>query len=193
MLFDPELSICLFIVFVYIPYWYDCTIPTHTFKNDIDFIKNMKEFGNINKKLSEVTSKKFTGDHLWYLGYHLSALGFFDERISIDKKRRMAADIKLNKNASEEDKRKFNFSKKNGEDYCQYISCTTREFFDIMNLDSSFLEKDPSEWENNESYKTSRKEILYLHVVNYAAERALSSIKNIRSIKEDVQSYRSLF
>lgn len=176
-------DICLFIVFVYIPYWFDCTTATHTLKNDIDFIKNMKDFSNINSEISKTTLDKFTVDHLWYMGHHLAALGFFDERITIEDKRKMRT--QLEKEPSKDQRRTLQIS---GKDYeiSDSISKDTLEFFNTMKLDKSFIDKDPADWENDETYQKSREEILYLHVVNDAGERALSGIKKIPSKKEDI-------
>lgn len=190
---DIELleDICLFIVIVYIPYWYDCTTSTHTLKNDIDFIKKMKDFNNVNEEISKASLNQFTkgnGGHLWYMGYHLSALGFFDERITIEDKRKMVADIHTKKKDSEDDNRRLKFSETTEYEISDSISEATLEFFEIMYLDHllTFLDKDPEDWENDESYRELRDEILYLHVVNDAAERALSGINKIRSINETI-------
>lgn len=86
-------DICLFLVFVYIPYWYDFTTASHSLFNDILLIKNKKLFSNINKRIAESALDKFTKQHLWYMGYHLSALGFFDERISVIDKRKMLGEL----------------------------------------------------------------------------------------------------
>lgn len=176
-------DICLFIVFVYIPYWYDCTTATHTLKNDVDFIENIQSFLNINVNLSEAALSQFTNDHLWYMGYHLSALGFFDERITVDEKKEMVAALKINRAASVHDNRKFTFEE--GKTYKDFVGKTTMQFFNSMKLDASFLKTDPAAWESNESYRESKEQISYLHVVNDAGERALSAIKTIRAVDEN--------
>lgn len=184
-------NICLFIVFVYIPYWYDCTTALHTLQNDLDFIKSIKDFKNIDEKISAVAFDKFAGhkggSHLWYMGYHLSALGFFDDRISTNDKRKMVEQLrKDNPSATEYNKRRFPFlEKEKNYEIIDFISKTTLEFFDIMKLDKSFFEKDPADWENDESYQKSKEAISYLHVVNDAGERALSNIKKITARKEE--------
>lgn len=122
------------------------------------------------------------------MGYHLSALGFFDERITIEDKRKMVADIHTKKKDSEDDNRRLKFSETTEYEISDSISEATLEFFEIMYLDHllTFLDKDPEDWENDESYRELRDEILYLHVVNDAAERALSGINKIRSINETI-------
>lgn len=171
-------DICLFIVFVYIPYWYDCTAANHCLLNDINFINNIKKIKEINYTISEAALTKFTKDHLWYMGYHLSALSFFDERISLHEKRRMVANLNIEKSTDEISIRKMNYIEKSINP-TDCISTRTREFFQIMDLNTSFLEIDPAVWDNDETYNKAKKEISYIKVINDPAERALCRIKDI--------------
>lgn len=178
-------DICLFIVLVYIPYWYDATISSHTLKNDLDFIENIKKFGDINKEISEKALAKFTKDHLWYMGYHLSALSFFDERVSIETKKDMVKHLNKDKKATKENNRRLEFVNSKAYKMSDFISKTTLEFFEIMNLNCSFLDEEPESWDDNHDYKKAKEQILYLQVTNDAAERALSSLKNVSSTNEE--------
>ncbi|KMQ81349.1 hypothetical protein RF55_26626 [Lasius niger] len=126
--------ICIFITLVYVPYWYECTIAINSLKNDMYFIENIKKFGNIDKDISETALKKFTGDHLWYMGYHLSALGFFDERISLDEKRKMVKNLEkvnMDDEAPEEQNRRLEYSKSKKLSIADCVSQSI-EFFEVQ-------------------------------------------------------------
>lgn len=176
-------DICLFIVFVYIPYWFNSTIAFHSLKNDIGFMENINKFGKKNKTIADKALAKFK-DHLWYMGYHPAALGFFDDRMSLTDKRKMWNELQKDKKATDESNRRLVPQAKKTYKLEDCVSQSTREFFEIMKLDMSFLEKDPKEWTGDESYEKTKNQISYIHVVNDAGERALSSLKDIRSKKE---------
>ncbi|KMQ82109.1 hypothetical protein RF55_24148, partial [Lasius niger] len=186
-------EICLFLVFVYIPYWYDCTNGIHALKNDKTFIEDIWKFGTIYKTVGDAALKKFK-NHLWYMGYHLSALGFYDERIGLEDKREMVRKLMREDHNQNDDSKRV----RNGEDldlplhkklgmlrFEDFINKSTLEFFKIMRIETSFFECDPEQWNENEDFLKSRDKIRYLQVVNDAAERALSSIKCIKLKKEE--------
>lgn len=185
-------EICLFLVFVYIPYWYDCSNGIHALKNDKTFVEDIWKFGTIYKTVAEEALKKFK-NHLWYMGYRLSALSFFDERISLEDKREMVRNLELEDHNQDDDSKRI----RDAEDlnlsldrkikmpsFGDFISKSTLEFFKIMKIETSFLEYDPDQWNENEDFLESKDQISYLQVVNDAAERSLSLIKCIKLKKE---------
>lgn len=178
-------DMCLFICFVYIQYWYDCTNPTHALLNDIEFINRMKAFQNINSNISEEALIQFTKDHLWYMGYHLSGLAFLDERISEQEKRRMVEHLKTEKTQTEQSLRKMMYVPEKNYKPHDCMSKKSLTFFEIMGFTTSFFSKDPATWETDEEYKYIKKEISFLKVVNDPGERALAGIKKINFQKED--------
>lgn len=55
-----------------------------------------------------------------------------------------------------------------------------------MKIDTSFMDKDPAVWDNDDIYLNLKNNIKYIQVVNDPAERALSSAKNVRAVNEDI-------
>ena len=51
-----------------------------------------------------------------------------------------------------------------------------------MQIETDFLQQDPSNWGSNEHYNISRQRVQQLKVVNDAAERGVSLIQNFNSV-----------
>ena len=99
-------EICLFIVFVYIKSWYSCPLAIHAPQNDLNFIKNLLEYESIDSNLVQRLLEKFK-NHLWYLNRELSALSFFDDRISIEIKKKMLTSLIENIEIDDDIQRNF--------------------------------------------------------------------------------------
>ncbi|KAE8739108.1 hypothetical protein FOCC_FOCC015400 [Frankliniella occidentalis] len=54
-----------------------------------------------------------------------------------------------------------------------FVNSHTREFFDILEIDASFLDVSPAEWPTNAGYIKALDTVSALHVVNDVAERAV--------------------
>lgn len=77
--------ICLFIVKIYIKGWFSCPSAIRAPNQDLNFLQDLIKFKNIDKKISDVNSKKFA-NHLWYLSEEIASLGFFDDSVSLEVK-----------------------------------------------------------------------------------------------------------
>lgn len=55
-----------------------------------------------------------------------------------------------------------------------FVSCRTKLFFGINQLNTDFLALHPGLWETNGNYKNQKEKIRYLMVVNDCAERAVA-------------------
>lgn len=85
-------EMCVFLVKYYVKYWFKCPIAPEAPNNDLEFLKNIIGFIEVDKELSEAVIKKFSG-HLWYLSDELIALSFFDKNISDEIKIKMTEKI----------------------------------------------------------------------------------------------------
>ena len=56
------------------------SIPTEAPHRDLDLMKRLIKYGEVNAKISRVTSNKVR-NHLWYLSEELVALSFFDCKV----------------------------------------------------------------------------------------------------------------
>src|SRR6218665_1642989 len=63
-----------------------------------------------------------------------------------------------------------------------FVSFNTKKFFDVIQIETDFLEQDPGRRDSNEHYISSRKRVQQLKVVSDAAERGVSLIQNFNSV-----------
>ena len=63
-----------------------------------------------------------------------------------------------------------------------FMSMNPKKFFVAMQIETDFLQEDPSSWDNNEYYRISCLRVQQLKVVNDAAERGVSLIQNFHFI-----------
>ena len=81
-----------FVTKCYTRYWFECPKAECAPLNDIEFLKDVKEYCKINPKISDMSIKKFI-NHLYYLNEECVGFAFFDDRISPETKDKMAAKI----------------------------------------------------------------------------------------------------
>lgn len=172
----------MFLVRIYVKYWFESTIPTLAPKNDLQLIKNLIDYRQINvpvaNKVLEVMSR-----HTWYLSEVLVGLSFFDRDIDIETKRLMVA--ALSNSSSEEVPKRININTRlvKQQELYDFITENTFEFFRILFVNSSFpipiefLSIDPEEWFSNENYKQAEEVVRNLFVVNDVAERTVALAK----------------
>ena len=73
-----------------------------------------------------------------------------------------------------------------------FVTCKSFSFFNFLNIDISFLEEDPSNWKNNESYADSKEVVKSLKVVNDCAERVVKLVQDFNAVltkDEEQQKY----
>jgi len=63
-----------------------------------------------------------------------------------------------------------------------FVSLNTKMFFDVMQVETDFLEQDPVWRDSNEHYIISCQRLQQLKVVNDAAERGVYLIQNFNSV-----------
>ena len=81
-------DICIFIIRFYVQAWFGCPLPHKAPCQDLDFIKSLKSYENIDPTISKAAIKKLCG-HLWYLSEEAAALAFFDDTVPIETKQFM--------------------------------------------------------------------------------------------------------
>ena len=88
-----ELS--LFVALVYGRFWHEAPLPSHAPLNDAHMITLFQGYPN-----QVIAEAAFTAifRHLWFFSEHLVGLAFFDNRVDLDVKRAMVANLQLPKN-----------------------------------------------------------------------------------------------
>lgn len=168
---------------VYFKKWFLCQLPSAAPRHDLEFLKEVKKYDNVNKKISKLVTCTFLR-HTWYLSEQLIALAFFDNQISISEKESMIT--ALEKKSNIKNKIKAVILEKNIENAKleHFVSETTIDFFKIMNNNKlpQFLEMSPGAWTENEEYLSIQKKVQQLAVVNDHAERGIAMITEFNGI-----------
>lgn len=185
---------CIFVVFLYVEPWFTATRGYAAANLDLNFIKRLHCFKEVNKPVSEIGLKKFC-NHLWYLSPEAAAMAFFDESIPDVIKLRMVQNIKQAPEDEEESsvkrirviKQNYHFLLDKEVDY--FINPQSLNFFKRFKLDSSFLDVHVSEWKSNAQFISAREIVRRIRVVNDVAERGIKLITeyNDRLTHDDEQ------
>lgn len=176
-------DICIFLVRVYIKFWFSATNAIEAPRLDLECLKSLYEYRNINSDISEIGLKKFS-NHLWYLSPENSALAFFDDNVSLETKKSMVE--ALNKENDDNNIKKVNvaidyeiFVKKTID---EFIYPNSINFFRRFDIKTSFLNRDPQFWNTSEDYQDAIRKLQTLKVVNDCAERAVKLIEDFNPI-----------
>ncbi|KAG0727276.1 hypothetical protein GWK47_035005 [Chionoecetes opilio] len=141
-----------FIVSVYVPAWYAAPSPTSAPANDLALLKDL--VGYEDKSLAKALADGFARRHSWYLSESLVPLAFFDEDLSLGRKRAMIEAFSSNEGSEDLTKRavvdlKADLSQKTLADF---VTKSSRMFFVTLGIDDGFLETDPAEWHDDPRY-----------------------------------------
>lgn len=151
--------------------------PVEAPLNDIIFLKKLVSYKDINPSITNIAIKKFC-NHLWYLNEECVMFSLFDERISVEDKRKIVKII-LQEDNDEELEVPKRIILKPGEVQefikreipIELFTTSSLKFFTRFKIACDFLKIDPAEWKNNLEYKNARDIISSIKVVNDTAER----------------------
>jgi len=79
---------CIFAVRIYVKAWMTAPLATSAPQNDLDLLKAVIKYEDVNLNISKAVAKKFA-NHLWYLSEELATLALFDDCVDIAVKRQM--------------------------------------------------------------------------------------------------------
>lgn len=183
-----------FIIKCYAMYWFTASNSEMAPLNDIQFLRKLHEYSEINKTISEATIRKFV-NHLYYLNEECSTFALFDRRIDSETKLLIAKKIIEDSNKEEEgdDEREDNDTPKklvlkkseiplflSNDDNTILINLIGRKsqkVFKRFKINSDFLKTYPNNWSSSNDYKNGEDIIQKLKVVNDAAERGIKLIE----------------
>lgn len=172
-------DVCSFISIVYVKAWFEAPCPIKAPVQDLNFLKSLISYKNINAKISNATVITFSR-HLWYLTERLAAMSFFDVSISLDIKTKMINATKKDENKIDENK--ITLTKEELDTICSkdisdFITKRSLEFFEQLELSTDFLDIEPEHWAENDSYKSCYDFVKNIKCVNDVAERAIALIQ----------------
>lgn len=167
-------------VLFYVQNWFSAPFATTAPRTDLEYLQQLQKYDD--KELSTAASKALCR-HLWYLNEELVSLAFFDSDVSTEMKREMIDSLK--KIGPEiPDKRialDFQDTSIPEKTLANFVTNNSRSFFEKLSLSSTFLEFDPSEWNDNDDYKKAKEYVSKMNVVNDNAERAVALMQSFNT------------
>jgi len=169
-------EVAVFAVLVYLKAWITASLAVEAPLNDFQLMGQLLRYTHA--KISAVTSKKL-GLHLWYLSEELVALALFDSRVTADTKKLMLA--AMDEPAPDHPPKRPRIDTSaflNDSGLEQFCTANSKTIFNLLQLPTSFLTTDPSDWQDNEAYQEALKTVKGLAVVNDRAERGVALIQD---------------
>ncbi|KAL7293071.1 hypothetical protein TKK_0013515 [Trichogramma kaykai] len=163
----------VFIVFLYIPYWYNTRLPCEAATSDLKLLKNLEDYKKVDFTLSTKVIDKFS-NHLWYLSKELVCISLFSDKVDNSEKKKMIKNLKKRDDSERELKAKININNIKKIGLADFFTEKSMHFFTITGITPSFLNENPERWAQNTDFINGKNFCLKLQVVNDAAERAVA-------------------
>lgn len=184
-------SFCSFMSIVFIKFWNRCTIAVDAAYNDLQFLKEMDQYMDIDKSVASAGLNAFKR-HLSYLSDELILLSLFSDKVSDDEKDLMNLFIIRTTRLSDRTANSIEYKDEINEvqnlQLNNFISLRSNFLFSRLEIDDSFLDLAAVDWPNEVSYQHGKKQVLDLIVaVNDGSERALRKAE----LLFDLQKVRS--
>ena len=95
--------------------------------------------------------KKLQGQ-LWYLNENVVSLAFFDNEVSADEKRKMVLAMKSVPGSATQGWRGEPKDIEESTSLADLVNENSKSSFNILEMDDSFLQRDPENWTTNTAY-----------------------------------------
>lgn len=169
-------TILVFVIKIYLRMWFESPITTYAPYNDFKLLKLIAEFKEIDKTVAKLAFEGIKGQ-LWYLSPKLVPLSFFDPRISPTEKdqlKKTMFNTSFNRfYGSNVNRIELSLKEIKNLEFINFFSKDCSKFFEILEIDHSFLEQDAVLWTQNESYEIALSKIRMLNVTNNRFERCI--------------------
>ena len=194
-----------FIIMIYIPWWFQCSMTADSPINDLCLLKDINEFSGFDEAIAQKALKSFS-NHTWYLTEELIPLALFSKRVPSETKQELVSQLlqhpnecsnpttrKMHTKTTKYGKPNFpvikNISNASLKDF---IGIDSWYFFKILKIDTAFLTLPVDEWDENECFKGACKLINNIHVVNDSAERGVKLASDFLCRAQLEQRYQHL-
>lgn len=174
---------CMFVALIYAKHWNRSPIAVDAPFNDLKLMKELHAYGRIDAEIARVALGVHKR-HLWYLSDELVVLSLFSDKVSTDDKSTMAIlMLRVTTHRTENSiKHTTEIDDIQNAELHNFLSARSFFFFEHLGLSTEFLDVDPNDWNDIESFRQAEKTVLDLiTVVNDSAERAVQLGANIIS------------
>ena len=191
---DHIIKVLRFFLRVYLKAWFTAPLATRAPAHDLALLKELESYKAVDADVSDATLQKFR-NHLWYLNEKNICMALFDHTLPLDERRALATAILTSKAKSTKSKRpriNIHVNIQNLQ-LTNFVTKGSVKFFDIIGESPSFLQLDPSEWLQNDAYKSALSVVKNLKVVNDSAERAVHLMSHFHnSLTKDPEQQQYL-
>ena len=169
-------DLATFAVLIHLKAWMTAPIAVEAPLNDFMLMGQLLKYPHAT--VSTATSKKL-GLHLWYISEELVGLALFDSRIPPESKKLMLAAMEeIAPDHPPKRPRVESSAFLGNKGLEQFCTANSKILFHLLGLPDAFLAKDPSLWEEDESYADALERVKGLAVVNDRAERGVALIQD---------------
>ena len=159
---------CTFTTTIYIPHFLSSSIGCDAPVNDLCLFKKLYAFRAVDLQLAE-EALVVLRRHCWYLTPEVVMFSLFSNKVSTDEKSRMASKLLTLKSSISTsyklEKPKFPLIEEKTE-LVDLITPHSFKFFTILGLDSSWLEKNPEKWEEDDDFVVAKEFVKTVKVTN---------------------------
>ena len=171
---------CVFVL-VYIEAWFTAPSAMKAPRRDLNLMKVLQEYKNMNSKISQATSQKLQR-HLWYLSEEIISLALFDDEVPLATKRKWLRAMRIErtdlKTGKIENRCNKSLESIENSELADFTTNHSTRLFKILGIEHSCIDSDPNTLDdNNPSFKTARAHLKTQQVVNDHAEREVALIK----------------
>lgn len=173
-------ELALFVSLIYGRFWHEAPLASHAPLNDATMLGLLKRYPN--RIIADAAYTAFTR-HLWFFSEHLVGLAFFDDRVSLDVKRAMVANLQLPKTGTSGTAlKRISTCGADVNSLESFVTQRTFRLFKVLSITGeeeakSFLVKDPEAWESDACYQNLKDRVDKMKVVNDSAERGIALIQ----------------
>ncbi|KAK3920709.1 Aspartate--tRNA ligase [Frankliniella fusca] len=157
----------VFFVTTYLEPWYTATNVASAPLTDLKLLKTIVRYDR-NPQVSKIASDVFH-NHLWYLHHITVGLAFFDDKITVEEKRKMVEKLDFPPPKSVSQWKRFVLPPRK-----ELGTLKDSAISDFINSDTR---EDPVTWPENNSYRDGLSKVQALQVVNDVAERGVALVK----------------
>lgn len=166
---------CNFVALFYTKHWNRCTNAVDAPYNDLQLWKELDEYKTVDEEIVTAALAAHKR-HLWYLSDELAVLSLFSNKVSINDKADMAT--KMTQNVGDRTCNSIKYTSEIDDiqniQLHHFISARSFFLFELLQLNAEFLDENPANWNEMNSFKLAKQKILDLiTVVNDSAERAV--------------------
>jgi hypothetical protein len=193
-----------FIVKCYASFWFEASKAAMAPLNDIELLKKLVKYRNINAEIAEISIKKFL-NHLYYLNTETVGLALFDPRLPHETKTKMVNKINADLEMEEEEcegeileEKKLQVKRGNLEEFLdreistifeELMAGRTKNILRRFKIKDDFWSVPTNQWDECADYVEGQEKIKQLKVVNDSAERGVRLLEeyNQSITKDEIQ------